>query len=157
MNLMKKLLSFALLAFATSAFMPHLVSAQSIPVLEMFHGQECPHCHKQIKWLPTLEKMYPGINIKEYEVWHNPENKILLDARLAELGQKFTGVPTNIIGGEVVVGFQPEKILELMEKNFGPPEKIELSEADESSNLLLKSLVLVVLGGGLIFYKKRNA
>ena len=134
----------------------NIVFAQAIPVLEMFHGRECPNCQDQMKWLPTLEKMYPGIEIKKYEVWHDPANPILAKTRLAKLGETFTGVPTNIIEGDVVVGFQPEKILELMEKHFGPPQKIQFSESEGGSGWMWGLGLIVIVGGGVLFYKKKN-
>lgn len=159
MNLMKKLLVLSILTISICvSILPFsLVSAQEIPVLEMFHGRECPHCQKQMKWLPTLEKMYPGIEIKKYEVWHEPANQALLEARLAKLGQKFSGVPTNIIKGEVIVGFQSERILEEMEKNFGPPKKIEILDSDKNSYWIWGAVLVAILGGGILFYKKKNA
>lgn len=97
--------------------------AQQIPTLEFFHGAECPHCHEEKKWFSELKQMYPDIQIKEYEVWHNPENKIIAQKRLQAIGEPFSGVPTNIVGDQVIVGFMPEAILALLEVNYGPPLK----------------------------------
>lgn len=38
-----------------------------------FYGQECPHCLKMADLISRL-KNEAGINIKQYEVWHNDEN-----------------------------------------------------------------------------------
>ncbi len=113
---MKKLLFvFASLLFVTPAF------AQWAPVLEFFHGAECPHCHEEKKWFPELEKLYPDLEIRSYEVWHNDENKLLWRQRMAELGQEAQFVPTNIIQNDVIVGFKPKEIIEALYKNYGPP------------------------------------
>lgn len=105
--------------------------AQRVPILEMYHGAECPHCHHQKDWLPILMEMYPGIEIREYEVWHNPENKALLQKRLNELKKESNAVPTNIIGDEVIVGFKKEKIIEIMKEEYGAPAKTETQILEE--------------------------
>ena len=100
---------------------PSDIKAQELPIIEFFHGAECPHCHKEKTWFPTLKQMYPDIVIKEYEVWHEAENKKKLETKLQALNAKFQGVPTNIIKDEIVVGFNKAGILALLEKNYGPP------------------------------------
>ncbi len=105
------------------------VQAQQLPVLEFFHGAECPHCHEEKKWFPELKKMYPALEIKEFEVWHDAENRKLWAERMAEFNMKPTGVPTNIFEDTVIVGFDKKAILSAIEKSLGPPkdngEKIE--------------------------------
>lgn len=96
--------------------------AQQIPTLEFFYGETCPHCKDEKKWFPDLKKMYPDIQIKEYEVWYNAENNKLFRERLAQLGETSSGVPTNIIGEDIVIGFLPQEILAALEKNYGPPQ-----------------------------------
>ena len=96
--------------------------AQEIPVLELFHGRDCPHCHKEIAWLPELQKLYPDLKVEKYEVWYNPTNKRRFGERMRSLGEKASGVPTNIINDEVVVGFDKEAILALMQKHYGSPQ-----------------------------------
>lgn len=130
---MKKLL-FAFLGIGVFLSGMFLSYAQRIPTLEFFHGETCPHCKSEKKWFPELQKMYPNIQIKEYEVWYNAQNAALFQKRLTELGATSSGVPTNIIGNEVVVGFQPELILEKMEKHFGSPmmqkEAVEMPKGE---------------------------
>lgn len=111
---------------------PNTVQAQKIPTLTLFHGETCPHCINERKWLPELQVMYPDLKINEYEVWNNPENKLLFEARMREMGQEAGGVPTNVIGEDVIVGFNKPGILAAMEKNFGAPvitaEEIEANK-----------------------------
>lgn len=95
--------------------------AQAIPRMEFFYGAECPHCHDEMKWFPELEKMYPDLEIQKYEVWHDAANKVLWQQRMQEFGMKTGGVPTNIIGNDIVVGFDPNRIVDAFEKNYGPP------------------------------------
>lgn len=87
------------------------VYAQEIPVLDLFYGTECPHCHKEIKWLKEVQKSHTELKVNQYEVWHNNKNQLLMQKRLLELGEKPIGVPLNIIGDRVIVGFQRQEIL----------------------------------------------
>jgi len=95
--------------------------AQQIQTMDFFYGAECPHCHDEMKWFPELEKMYPDLQINKYEVWHDAENKLIFDIKMKELGQRAGGVPTNIIGKDLIVGFNPDAILAALQKNYGPP------------------------------------
>ena len=138
------------------------VFAQKVPVIELFHGAECPHCHAEMKFLPVLEKMYPDLKIEKYEVWHNEENKALADKRLAEFGQKLEGVPTNIIGEDVIVGFQPEKMIKVLEKNYGKPaisreeaEKTKPTENPAKKWILGAILAIIIAGGAYSFLGKK--
>jgi hypothetical protein len=115
---MKKLL----LALGCVLFFWQGVDAQRIPVLDFFHGRECPHCIRQKKWFPELKEAYPDIQINEYEVWHDPANAELARQRLRDLGTEFSGVPANVIGEDVIVGFSKNRILSTLEKYYGPPQ-----------------------------------
>lgn len=128
---MKKLL--AGFFFGLVVLFSNVALAQQKPILELFHGRECPHCHAEFKWLPQLEKAYPDVEIREYEVWHDAANRVLWEARLRELGQTPRAVPTNIIGNDVIVGFDAQGIATAFEKYYGPPaiDLLEVKEADE--------------------------
>jgi peroxiredoxin (alkyl hydroperoxide reductase subunit C) len=121
---MKKIFQYGFLTIIVSLSFMTTVSGQRIQTLDLFHGRECPHCHRQIEWLPELQEMYPNLVINKYEVWHDPENQRLFQSRMKELGQQAGGVPTNIIGDTVFVGFDKESILQLMEENYGPPQTV---------------------------------
>jgi glutaredoxin len=121
---MKKILLTLIVAFgflSLGLINQNTVEAQKIPTMTLFHGATCPHCINLKKWLPELQTMYPDLKINEYEVWSNPENQLLFEARMRELGQEAGGVPTNIIGEDVIVGFNKKGLIAAMEKNFGAP------------------------------------
>lgn len=139
------------------------VSAQQIPTLDFFHGRECPHCQNQQKWFPTLKKAYPDIVINEYEVWHDGENQALWATRLAEIGEAPSGVPSNIIGAQLVTGFAPDRILEALAAAYGPPavDITSLEAIEEDSEGLDLILIAIVLGGmalaaGIAFLGKKS-
>lgn len=95
--------------------------AQKIPVFELFYGEECPHCHEEIKWLDVIQKAHPELTINKYEVWHNTENRALLNQRTKDLGLPPAEgrVPYNIIGEQAILGFQREILLNALHKEFG--------------------------------------
>ena len=149
----------------TLAFLitPFVVQAQQIPTLDFFQGRECPHCQNQKKWLPTLRLAYPDIVINEYEVWHDTENQAIWAARLAEIGETPSGVPSNIIGDTHITGFSPARIVAALEANYGPPAvdilAMEVEEAEpEGLDLVLILIVLGGLGlaGGIAFFGKKS-
>ncbi len=94
-------------------------SAQQMPVLDLFYGAECPHCHEEMEWLEQVTKYHSELKVNKYEVWHNTANRFLMQQRLRELGIKPTGVPINIIGDSVVVGFKRQEILNTIGAVYG--------------------------------------
>ncbi len=105
-------------------------------VLEMYHGDGCPHCAAQLAWLPNLEEAYPELEIVKYEVWKDEENRQKWVNRMAELqydGRQ--GVPFNVIGGEVVNGFNAEALLDILKPLLGEPAvaKAQLLEAQQAA------------------------
>lgn len=159
---MKIILAF--LAFVLIAF-TQPVSADSEPVVEIYHGQECPHCQRLLEWLPALEVAYPEADFKVFEVWHNAENQAQMMQRGEDLSVQFTGVPLVIVGEAYVIGNQPEAILDLLTVEFGEPLidrselllKVEASEVvvPESTvpknNALSGSLLQGIGAGALVF------
>ncbi len=115
---MKKIL---LSLVVSGIFLASSAYAQLAPKLELFHGRDCPHCHQELEWLPELETMYPGLVVDAREVWYDAANQQAFNERMQELGQEASAVPTNIINGDVVVGFDKDSILNLMLKHYGAP------------------------------------
>ncbi|MCX6764451.1 MAG: hypothetical protein NTU58_01960 [Candidatus Nealsonbacteria bacterium] len=100
---MKKLILFALIfCFLLANFNLALAQGKKAEV-NFFYSSTCPHCAAEEKFLETLKQKYPGIEIKSYEVVHNPENKKVLE----DFYQKYN-VPDNE-KGYVPVTFTPTK------------------------------------------------
>ncbi len=119
---MRKLLFSFIALFVCIFASNYQASAQQRPVLEFFHGAECPHCHEERAWFTELKEMYPNLEIREFEVWHNQENQKTWETRMAKLDKKPTGVPTNIFENEVIVGFNKQQLLEVFRRQIGPPK-----------------------------------
>ncbi len=120
---MKKILFNLLLGFCIvsvlSVFQLQYTEAQRIPVLEFYHTNSCSHCRDEIKWFAILKKQYPDVQIQQYEI-ADRDNYDRMQKRLKELGKTYHGTPVNIIGNDVVNGFNPDAILQVFDKNFGP-------------------------------------
>ncbi|MDH4162062.1 MAG: hypothetical protein OEW15_05155 [Nitrospirota bacterium] len=77
-------------------------------VVNLFWGVGCPHCEKEKIFLQKLQKRYPGMVVKEYEVWKNKENAALYKRVLETAKIKQTGVPGTVIGASVYLGFSKQ-------------------------------------------------
>ena len=73
--------------------------------LYLFYGDGCPHCREEEIFLKQMEKKYDQLQIKMYEVWYNEENAELLKEVQQVFEIKRNGVPTTIIGKNVMTGF----------------------------------------------------
>ena len=73
--------------------------------LYFFHGDGCPHCAEETKYLDTIESKYDNFEIVKYEVWYNSENADLLHKVEEAFNITRSGVPTTIIGDVVIVGY----------------------------------------------------
>ncbi len=79
-------------------------------VMYFFWGKGCAHCAKEKVFLDEMKKKHPNMEIKDYEVWYNKQNAVLL-SRMAEAYKiKASGVPVTFIGENAFTGFsEPSK------------------------------------------------
>lgn len=70
-----------------------------------FHGDGCPHCAMERKYLKKIEKKYKNIEIKSYEVWNNKNHDLLLQKVKKKLEITDNGVPLTIIGSTYMIGY----------------------------------------------------
>ena len=74
--------------------------------LYLFYGQECPHCEEEREWLEEIKNEYKDyLNVYEFEVWHNDDNKQKMETVKELLGESKSGVPFTVIGDTEYVGF----------------------------------------------------
>ena len=73
--------------------------------LYLFYGDGCPHCADEKVFLDSIDDKYPNLEIVKYEVWYNDENSKLLSEVEEKLHIVRRGVPTTVIGKDVMVGF----------------------------------------------------
>lgn len=87
----------------------HFALAQEKLELIYFWGDGCPHCAKESVFLGELEKKYPELEIKKYEVWYNAENQKLLQDAYRKYGLTQPGVPLTIIKDKYFLGYQEDQ------------------------------------------------
>lgn len=69
--------------------------------LYLFRGLGCPHCEEAIEFLENIIDDYPYLEVQTLEVWHNKNNKELMDAVSENLDiEVSSSVPLIIIGDE---------------------------------------------------------
>lgn len=73
--------------------------------IEVYSTPSCPYCNKLKNWLDEQGYEYTDYNVNE-----NQEKAKEMIERTRQ-----RGVPQTFIGDEEVIGFQPEKIKEIVE------------------------------------------
>ncbi|MEJ5197902.1 MAG: thioredoxin family protein [Anaerolineae bacterium] len=83
------------------------VAAQSggQTIIYFFWGDGCPHCAAAKPFLARLAQQYPGVQIRDFEVWDHPENRDPFIKLAAKFGFEPTAVPTIFIGERYWVGY----------------------------------------------------
>lgn len=73
-----------------------------------FWGDGCPHCENAKPFLAGLAERYPGVVVRDYEVWYVEANR----EPMLQMGRKFgfeiSGVPAIFIGTRYWIGFSNE-------------------------------------------------
>lgn len=80
-----------------------LISAAPLPAQQsvtvyLFWGSGCPHCAQERAFLKELEKKYPFLQVKAYEVWYNKKNADFFLAMSTAHGITPKSVPVTFIG-----------------------------------------------------------
>lgn len=71
-----------------------------------FHGDGCPHCEEEEKFLDKISAKYKNdVEIIDYEVWKNEDNALFMK----DVGERFdvttNAVPLTVISSTPIVGF----------------------------------------------------
>ncbi len=69
-----------------------------------FYGDGCIHCANVKPHLLALTNKYPNLNLLQLEVYYNATNQNLFSSFQQFYGIKTAGVPTLVIGNQVLVG-----------------------------------------------------
>ena len=101
---MKRIVKLLLVFIITLVF-PLFVNAKEKTTLYLFHGDGCPHCAEEIKFLNSIEGKYKDLEIVKYEVWYNEENAELLKKVEEGFDIARSGVPTTVIGDIMIQGY----------------------------------------------------
>lgn len=129
---------FVVLFFLFFSFLKIVNAKEGNPIsIYIFHGETCPHCKEQLKDLDILSKKY-NIEIKEYEVYYNKNNRDLMDRFSKAYNANFNGVPITIIGYEYIVGNKKDETERLIkqygyQQTYEDPYKILLEYEDTNT------------------------
>jgi glutaredoxin len=80
-------------------------AGESVPDLEVFVRAGCPHCEAAKEFLNELQRERPWLRITIHDVSEDPTARQRLAMLSAERGITNIGVPTFLIGTELIVGF----------------------------------------------------
>lgn len=80
-------------------------AGEPVPDLEVFVRAGCPHCEAAEIFLDELRRERPSLQIAIYDVAENSAARQRLVTLVAERGMTRLGVPTFLIGTELVIGF----------------------------------------------------
>ncbi|HHW69039.1 MAG TPA: thioredoxin family protein, partial [Tenericutes bacterium] len=71
-----------------------------------FHGDGCPHCAKEEKFLKEIEAEYGEyVEIVKLEVWEDDENYSYLDIVKSKLNVSNKNVPFTVLGSNYYIGY----------------------------------------------------
>jgi thiol-disulfide isomerase/thioredoxin len=73
--------------------------------LYLFWGNGCPHCAAEEVFLKTLEKEYPTLTVRKFEVWGSATNREIFKNTGQKLEADIKGVPFTVVGDRYVGGF----------------------------------------------------
>lgn len=150
------------LAFPLLVLGEELSQSEKVEII-FFYGEGCPHCAKEEKFLKELEKKYPEIEIRHYEVYFNSENQKIFQEFVKRYNAPQLAVPLTIIQDKYFLGYQSDEttgkeidnyLLTLLKKEK-PREKVEeikipiFGKVDISKMSLLTLTVLLGALDGL--------
>jgi len=94
-----------LLFFIFSFFLiSSIVRAEDKVCIYFFYGQGCPHCAEEETFLEELKQKYP-VDVKEFEVYYNDENKKIFENISKAFNTVTSGVPMTFIDNRAFIGF----------------------------------------------------
>jgi uncharacterized membrane protein/thiol-disulfide isomerase/thioredoxin len=74
-------------------------------IIYLFWGEGCPHCAKARPILQDLAQRYPNVELREYEIYNNPENREVVLQMAQSFGFEPRYVPTIFLGERYWEGF----------------------------------------------------
>lgn len=90
------------------ALIPTVTPAPNKTLIYLFWGDGCPHCETVKPILREMAQRYPNVEVREYEVWYQPENEDLFVKMAAAFGFEPHVVPTIFLGGHYWEGFSEQ-------------------------------------------------
>lgn len=73
--------------------------------ITLYRGEGCPNCAKLEEFFEELVAEVPQVEIVDYEVWQNDENKELFQDHAERLGTEAGSVPMTVIENRAWIGY----------------------------------------------------
>jgi glutaredoxin len=103
----RQVLRYASCVFALLCFIGTQIHAEeSAPDIEVFIRTGCPHCEAAKIFLDELRRERPSLQIALYDIAENTAARQRLAALAQDRGITTIGVPTFLLGAEMIVGFR---------------------------------------------------
>ena len=140
---------FLLLLVSFFLFFRGPVLATTLPEVDFFWAEGCPHCHDESVFLEKLEDKSPDLAVNAYEISKNQQNVKLLVDTAKRLDVDISGFPTpfTVVGDQYVIGFLNEETTgATIEKMLFGSKSISLPILGDvdSKNVSLPVLTVVV-------------
>lgn len=129
----------SLLSFAFSSINFAIAQTEKVQI-NFFYSSTCPHCTKEKVFLQDLQKKYPEVEIKSYEVVHTPENQKILQ----EFYDKYK-VPDQE-KGYVPVTFTPTKYFVGFNEDIAKDMENCLRECIGGSKVVSQKIIIPLFG-----------
>lgn len=84
-------------------------------VVYFFWGEGCPHCSHEKPFLEELKTKYPKLVVKDYEVWHDVDNKELFQKMSAAYEDTSGSVPATFVDFRSWIGYSEKTSKEIEE------------------------------------------
>lgn len=125
-------------------------AGEPVPDLEVFVRAGCPHCEAAKIFLEDLRRERPAVRINLYDIAENSAARQRLAMLAAEQGITNIGVPTFLIGTELIVGFRSADTtgaeirtrLDQNTKGVAPPSVVESIQTKWFGELRVRNLGL---------------
>ena len=98
------LLSLMVVVF--SGMLAHPISAADHPILYLFWGEGCPDCEEEKGFLQELQKNYPQLELRWFDIGNRPEFVELATLLCQAYDIKAASVPLTFLGNWGHIGFQ---------------------------------------------------
>lgn len=108
------LIALAAVFLAQQLYVRHTAPAEAPVLLDpalvhVFVHADCPHCHKEIRFLNRLREQYPGLRIAEHDISRTQaENLLLAYAARRAIPLEELGTPLLVTGDDYLIGYHDD-------------------------------------------------
>ena len=102
---MRKYLKILLFFLLSISFFGIVNAKDKDITMYFFHGDGCPHCAAEEKFIEEHKDDFKNVKVVKYEVWHNDDNVKLLKKVIKKFDYETNSIPFNVIGNTIITGY----------------------------------------------------